>query len=89
MTSHLVASHTLPTAGFKPKTDVTPNGFNAKLVINRAVYTVAALCNVHGQYDQIFAKVGDGHLGQREPAGHLKKLTRIWENRILAHNDWK
>ena len=35
--------------------------------------TVAALCSAHGQCDQIFAKVGDGRLHQRKPAGHFEK----------------
>ena len=30
----------------------------------KSITTVAALCNAHGQCDQIFVKVGDGRLRQ-------------------------
>ena len=36
-------------------------------------YTGAALCSAHGQCDQIFANVKDGHLRQRKPAGRFEK----------------
>ena len=42
-------------------------------LVNCIKYTGAALCNAHGQCDQIFAKVGDGRLQQRKPAGHFEK----------------
>ena len=35
--------------------------------------TCAALRNAHGQCDQIFAKVEDGRLLQRKPAGSFEK----------------
>ena len=46
--------------------------------------TSAALCKVHGQCDQIFAKVGDAHLQQRKPAGRFEKNNPNLGNRALA-----
>ena len=36
-------------------------------------YTVAALCNAHGQCDQIFVKGGVGRLRHWKPAGRFEK----------------
>ena len=55
----------------------------------RCKYTSAAPCNAHGHCDQIFAKVGDGRLQQRKPAGRFEKNNPNLGNRVLAYTDWK
>ena len=42
-----------------------------------------------GNVTKYLQKLGMGVYNNENQLGVLKKITRIWGNRILAHTDWK